>query len=1369
VIVEPAIDELPPVFLPQNHNTRPIPANHFVFIDARVPDLDTLLHGAGNDRDVHVLAADRDGLRQIADVLNARAASDLSSIAIVAHGAPGVLTIGATRLGAANLASRAATLAAIGAVLGPEGRIDLYACDLAAGPQGLRFVSEFARQTGVHVAGASHPIGSEAGNGCWNLDVTTGCGAIRIPFTAAARTAHRGVLTDPTIDTQLFYTLNGATDSSVLRLDLDSVTRTVVDIQSLYSTSNQLYNIVIDTASEAYFFRPPLTSPTGPQILQGDLNHPNAVQTFTTSQYYIIKGLAIDAGHGLLYYGQLSFFDIIGSHPYLHPQQYPDLFVEYTPTAVAMAVDPTNQEVFIVDNAGGFSAWTTNGGIPLAFDPGGLTDLAYAARLDFFFQPTSALVLTQRAVNGHAGAILLYQTANNPTGGYTVLYSEDTPGSGPHGTLTHIAIDASHGLYYVTDEGEADASLNGIYVGSLFSVPGTAPTLVLSTGTATVGGLTLNTAPQLLLNLGSPAEAVQGGGTPVAILSGATLYIRDDNSPLAGSDTDALLASATIFINDPQAGDQLYAGGMQSGTLDSGKIAIAWDATRHLLTLSGRDTVAAYTAALNSVGYADLGADTTTSGHAQRHFEFTVNDGQLDSSTREAALTLDRPPTVVADIATADTFLQISHNVLSNDSDPDGDAIVVSAIAGGSVGTVFHATFGDFKLNADGSYTYFAGATADERAALAAAPNGAHPLETLTYTASDGLGGLASTTLTITIDRAMTLTTPASVNYVAGSAPVSLALAGTIGSVDAASLVSSSVAGSLSVAGANFTSGDQLSILSDGTGAGQISLVGTSVFYQGLMIGVIGIPADGHNGAALTIYFNADATVAAAQALLEHLQFSNTDSNPTLGARDLTLQFRDGLGHFAPSLETINITPVTPVNHAPVLHDVAATAVYAGGPAVTLAPGATASDVDNTTLAAATVHISAGTFAADGDVLAVSIADLVGTGIVANYNVATETLTLSGTDTLAHYTQALEHVTFQSTAADPTNAGADATRTVDWQLNDGSATDYLSAVQTTTVHLSGTPPISTPTPTLPPASDFDGDGHSDILWQNADGTPAVWLTNGTSLISGSNVGFNPGSDWHEIGAGDFNGDGKADILWQNTDGTVAEWFMNGTSLISGASVGFNPGSSWHAIGTGDFNGDGKSDILWQNQDGTPAVWLMNGLNILSGANVAFNPGPSWHVIGAGDFDGDGKSDILWQNADGTPAVWLMNGTNLLSGSNVGFNPGSSWHAVGTGDFNGDGKADILWQNTDGTPAVWLMNGTNLLSGSNVGFNPGPSWHVLNTGDYNGDGKSDILWQNTDGTPAVWLMNGTSLISGANVGFDPGSNWHVIPQHHDVLV
>jgi hypothetical protein len=248
-----------------------------------------------------------------------------------------------------------------------------------------------------------------------------------------------------------------------------------------------------------------------------------------------------------------------------------------------------------------------------------------------------------------------------------------------------------------------------------------------------------------------------------------------------------------------------------------------------------------------------------------------------------------------------------------------------------------------------------------------------------------------------------------------------------------------------------------------------------------------------------------------------------------------------------------------------------------------------------------------------------------------------------------------------------------------------------------------------------PRRDFNGDGKADILWQNADGTPAVWLMDGHSLIAGANVGpFNPGPAWKVIDAGDFDGDGRSDILWQNNDGTVAQWSMDGTTLASGGSVAFNPGPSWHAIAAGDFNGDSKSDILWQNDDGAAAVWLMDGTTILTGTNIGPDVGPTWwEVAGAGDFNGDGNADILWQNLDGSPAIWLMDGLNFIAGQNVGFNPGQSWEVKGADDFDGDGKADILWQSDNGTPAVWLMDGFNLVSGADVGpFNPGQAWHVV---------------------------------------------------------
>ncbi len=297
----------------------------------------------------------------------------------------------------------------------------------------------------------------------------------------------------------------------------------------------------------------------------------------------------------------------------------------------------------------------------------------------------------------------------------------------------------------------------------------------------------------------------------------------------------------------------------------------------------------------------------------------------------------------------------------------------------------------------------------------------------------------------------------------------------------------------------------------------------------------------------------------------------------------------------------------------------------------------------------------------------------------------------------------------------------------------------------------------------PARADANGDGFSDILWQNTSGQAAIWTMNGLAQTGGGQVGGNPGSSWHVKASADFNGAGGADILWQNDNGQAAIWTMNGLAQTGGAQVGGNPGASWHVVGAGDFDGDGKADILWQNINGQVAVWTMDGLTQTGGAQVGGNPGPSWHVIAAADFNGDGKADILWQNDSGQAAIWLMDGLTQIGGAQVGGNPGSSWHLKGAGDFNGDGKADLLWQNDSGQAAIWTMDGLTQTGGAQVGGNPGPSWHVEGAGDYNGDGFADILWQNNSGQAAVWTMNGFTQLGGAQVGGSPGSPWHVIGQ------
>src|SRR5204863_526370 len=130
----------------------------------------------------------------------------------------------------------------------------------------------------------------------------------------------------------------------------------------------------------------------------------------------------------------------------------------------------------------------------------------------------------------------------------------------------------------------------------------------------------------------------------------------------------------------------------------------------------------------------------------------------------------------------------------------------------------------------------------------------------------------------------------------------------------------------------------------------------------------------------------------------------------------------------------------------PVLGNMAASAPYTEAAApTTLSSSTTIGDVDNQNLDSATVSISSGLLT--GDTLA---ATTTGTSIIASYSASTGVLSLSGSDTLAHYQQVLDSVSYSSTSQNPSNFGADPSRTVSWVVNDGTVN---SATQTTTVNI----------------------------------------------------------------------------------------------------------------------------------------------------------------------------------------------------------------------------------------------------------------------------------------------------------------------------
>jgi VCBS repeat-containing protein len=259
------------------------------------------------------------------------------------------------------------------------------------------------------------------------------------------------------------------------------------------------------------------------------------------------------------------------------------------------------------------------------------------------------------------------------------------------------------------------------------------------------------------LAVGVPSVTVTGttslafqGGPPVALTPG--FMMGSWSVQVADASTLELMGATVQITGGFDAGDVLATN--TTGTA----ITQSYDPASGTLTLTGIDTLADYGAVLSFVTFQDSGTDTTTAGHPARTFTWIVTDNLSNSSAPiSSQITIDRPPVATNDAASdlAGAIITVNtraQGVLGNDTDPDNDTLIVTAVSGsqgaGTVGHSLAGTYGHLTLNADGTYSY----AADNVAAIASA-TGSHVDDVFTYTASDGLGGAVNATLDITITR----------------------------------------------------------------------------------------------------------------------------------------------------------------------------------------------------------------------------------------------------------------------------------------------------------------------------------------------------------------------------------------------------------------------------------------------------------------------------------------------------------------------------------------------------------------------------------------------------------------------------------------
>ncbi|MEQ1714002.1 MAG: DUF4347 domain-containing protein, partial [Hyphomicrobium sp.] len=166
-----------------------------VFIDSAVTDPEQISASIPDGAEVVFLDPNRDGVEQIAAVVEGR--NDLDAIHIVSHGQQGQLFLGTAVLDAASMQGQHLDeLTTIGQALSANGDILLYGCDFTGGDDGLEAAILLGSITGADIAASTDATGHADLGGDWDLETELG----DIAATSISATEWMGLLAPPTID-----------------------------------------------------------------------------------------------------------------------------------------------------------------------------------------------------------------------------------------------------------------------------------------------------------------------------------------------------------------------------------------------------------------------------------------------------------------------------------------------------------------------------------------------------------------------------------------------------------------------------------------------------------------------------------------------------------------------------------------------------------------------------------------------------------------------------------------------------------------------------------------------------------------------------------------------------------------------------------------------------------------------------------------------------------------------------------------------------------------------------------------------------------------------------------------------------------------
>ena len=207
-------------------------------------------------------------------------------------------------------------------------------------------------------------------------------------------------------------------------------------------------------------------------------------------------------------------------------------------------------------------------------------------------------------------------------------------------------------------------------------------------------------------------------------------------------------------------------------------------------------------------------------------------------------------------------------------------------------------------------------------------------------------------------------------------------------------------------------------------------------------------------------------------------------------------------------------------------------------------------------------------------------------------------------------------------------------------------------------------------------ADFDGDGKVDYLLLNADGSVSVWLNRGGDGQGGwlplGQVATGLTTDATHVRFADFDGDGRTDYVLLNADGSVSVWLNRGGDGQGGwlplGQVATGQTTDPSRVRFGDLDGDGSADYSVIEPDGTVQAFLNRGGDGYGGwipyGQVAGGLTTDASRVSFADFTGDGSADyVLGDPATDGATVYAWNGGDG-HGSWIGLGPVAGGVAIG---------------------------------------------------------------------------------------------------------